>query len=230
MTAAATSGLAARLADVLAVDPSADAVEFQGRWRTWGDLTHTVERVAALVERPGTQVGILLRNRPACIGALLGVLRAGGCVVAINPGRGEERTRDDVAALDLALIVGEPDDLARFVPEDLPATRVAVADLGTSVDVERAAACAPPEAKEGGTAACAPPEARDRPGVAVRMLTSGTTGPPKRIDLSYPTLERVLVGAKHYESDQDGAVRLRRGVAVVNSPLVHLGGLFRVLQ
>jgi len=69
-----------------------------------------------------------------------------------------------------------------------------------------------------------------RPGVAVRMLTSGTTGPPKRIDLTYGTLERVLVGAKHYESNRDTALRLRSGVAVVNSPLVHLGGLFRVLQ
>ena len=29
------------------------------------------------------------------------------------------------------------------------------------------------------------------------MLTSGTTGPPNRVDLSYGTLERVLVGAKH---------------------------------
>ena len=69
------------------------------------------------------------------------------------------------------------------------------------------------------------------PGVAVEMLTSGTTGPPKRIDLTYETLERVLVGAKHYETQP----RRRRcgcasGVAIVNSPLVHLGGLFRVLQ
>jgi len=62
------------------------------------------------------------------------------------------------------------------------------------------------------------------------MLTSGTTGVPKRVDLTYRTLERVLIGAKHYESNPDATVRLRRGVAVVNSPLVHLGGLFRVLQ
>ncbi len=71
--------------------------------------------------------------------------------------------------------------------------------------------------------------AATRPGVAVRMLTSGTTGPPKRIDLTYQTLERVLVGAKHYGSTHETGARLRRGVAVVNSPLVHLGGLFRVL-
>jgi acyl-CoA synthetase (AMP-forming)/AMP-acid ligase II len=76
------------------------------------------------------------------------------------------------------------------------------------------------------------------------MLTSGTTGPAKRVDLSYDTLWRVLAGAKHYESNRDSEqvsrsepkasedqqIRLRTGVAVVNSPLVHLGGLFRVLQ
>jgi acyl-coenzyme A synthetase/AMP-(fatty) acid ligase len=62
------------------------------------------------------------------------------------------------------------------------------------------------------------------------MLTSGTTGPPKRIDLSYEMLERSLAGAKHYESNRDAAPRLRAGVAIINSPLVHVAGLFRVLQ
>ena len=70
---------------------------------------------------------------------------------------------------------------------------------------------------------------RDR-GVAVRMLTSGTTGPPKRIDLTYATLEQVLVGNQHYGSTHERSTQLRRGVAIVNSPLVHLGGLFRVLS
>jgi acyl-coenzyme A synthetase/AMP-(fatty) acid ligase len=69
-----------------------------------------------------------------------------------------------------------------------------------------------------------------RPGVAVEMLTSGTTGPPKRIPLTYRTFETVLAGAKHYESRRDLDLKLRSGVAVINAPLVHLGGLFRVLQ
>jgi acyl-coenzyme A synthetase/AMP-(fatty) acid ligase len=43
-------------------------------------------------------------------------------------------------------------------------------------------------------------------------------------------LTRGLVGAKHYESNQDDTPRLRSGVAIVNAPLVHMGGLFRILQ
>jgi acyl-CoA synthetase (AMP-forming)/AMP-acid ligase II len=62
------------------------------------------------------------------------------------------------------------------------------------------------------------------------MLTSGTTGPPKRVPLTYDTLLRVLAGAKYYERNPDEDLRLRSGVVIVNSPLVHLGGLFRVLQ
>ena len=37
------------------------------------------------------------------------------------------------------------------------------------------------------------------PGIAVQMLTSGTTGAPKRVDLSLRAIEHSLLGAKHYE-------------------------------
>ncbi len=216
MTALTTTGLPGRIGDVLAIDPTADVVESGGRWRTWGQLGDTVAAVAAVVE-PGTEVGILLRNTPASLGLVLGVLRAGGCVVTINPGRGRDRTRDDIAGLDLPVLAGDPADLADLVPAGSRATTIAVDDLGEPVTVTAASASV--EAGEGG-----------RPGVAVRMLTSGTTGPPKRIDLTYQTFERVLVGAKHYESNRDTSLVLRTGVAVVNAPLAHVGGLFRVLQ
>ena len=59
---------------------------------------------------------MLLRNRPAHVAALLGVLLGGGTVVVINPSRGDDRTSADIAALDLPVIIGEPDDLATLVP------------------------------------------------------------------------------------------------------------------
>jgi acyl-CoA synthetase (AMP-forming)/AMP-acid ligase II len=214
----AGTGLAQRIADVLGVDPDAPAIEFEGSWSTWGELADSAGQAAALVDRPGTEVGIILRNRPASIGFLLGVLSAGGCVVTINPGRGRDRTRDDIASLNVGILAGEADDLADLVPEGLWATTAAASALGQPLTVT-SAGVTPPHADNG-----------SRPETAVRMLTSGTTGPPKRVDLSYRMLERVLVGAKHYESNRDETIRLRRGVAIVNSPLVHLGGLFRVLQ
>jgi acyl-CoA synthetase (AMP-forming)/AMP-acid ligase II len=211
----ASTALGERIAAVVAIDPAAPAIEFAGRWRTWSELAATIDSVAAHVSQPGTRIGVLLRNRPAPVALLLGVLRAGGCVVAIDPQRGAERTRAEIASLELSCVAGEPEDLARLVAPDAAPAILCTSDVGATVEVRRGSAA---------------PARATRPGVAVQMLTSGTTGPPKRIDLSYDTLWRVLAGAKHYESNRDTALRLRAGVAVVNSPLVHLGGLFRVLQ
>ena len=79
------------------------------------------------------------------------------------------------------------DDLEALVDADARATTLAADDLGEPLDGARRTA------RRADSAA--------RPGVAVQMLTSGTTGPPKRVDLTYDTLERVLVGAKHYETE-----------------------------
>jgi len=205
--------LGERVAAVLALDLAAPALEFAGRWRSWGELAATVASVAGELTA-GTRVGVLLRNRPASVAFLLGAVRAGACVVALDPQRGSERVRRDVAALGLPVVVGEPEDLAS-VGDEVSASRLSACDVGLPVAVTKAAA---------------PPEPKPSPGVAVQMLTSGTTGPPKRIDLSYEMLARALAGAKHYESNRAAELRLRKGVAIINSPLVHVAGLFRVLQ
>jgi acyl-CoA synthetase (AMP-forming)/AMP-acid ligase II len=209
-----------RLRDVMQIDPSAAALEFEGQWHPWKALAAAADAVdVAMGARglgEGSPVGLMLRNRPAPLGALLGLLRAGACVVTVNPLLGAERLRADVPALDLPLLLGAPDDLG-LVPSDLlPATaRGALGSLGDAISVVA------PDAAPPGTAA---------PGVAVRMLTSGTTGPPKRVDLRYEMLDLVMRGAKHYETGTGTDVRLRTGVVIVNAPLVHVSGVFRVVQ
>ena len=133
-----THRLSTRIAEVLAIDPSAGALEFEGTWWTYGQLADTVEQTASLVPGPGAEVGILLRNRPVSIGFLLGVLQADGCIVTINPGRGRDRTREDIAELDLPVLCGQPDDLADLVPDELAAaTTVAGDELGEPLVVEK---------------------------------------------------------------------------------------------
>jgi acyl-CoA synthetase (AMP-forming)/AMP-acid ligase II len=209
-----------RLRAVLALDPSAPALEFDGTWSTWGELAAAADAVdVVLHERSlaeGSPVGVLLRNRPAALGTLLGLLRAGACVVTVNPLLGGERLRADVPGLGLPLVLGAPDDLALLPTDSLPTTaRGAIGRLGDPIEIA-------PDAP--------PPTVVDAPGVAVRMLTSGTTGPPKRIDLRYDMLDQVMRGAKHYETGTGSEVRLRSGVAIVNAPLVHVSGVFRVVQ
>jgi len=70
------------------------------------------------------------------------------------------------------------------------------------------------------------------PGIAIEMLTSGTTGPPKRVRLGYAALQRSLLGAAHYERAKHGREKatLRQGVVIISAPLVHVGGMWRAVQ
>lgn len=195
-----------RVIDVLDLQPAAHAIEFGGQWISWAQLRASAQRIADLTA--GAEVGMLLRNRPGHVAAFLGVLLGGGTVVVINPSRGDERTKGDIARLQLPVIVGERDDLAALVSAGTPT----VAIRGLDADASGQPGC----------------EAGPQTGVAVRMLTSGTTGPPKRIDLSYDVLARSVMGAEPEHAS--APTELRHGVAIVNSPLVHIGGVFRVLQ
>lgn len=214
------SPISERLHAVMAIDPSAPALEFEGSWATWGQLAAAADAVDAVLYEAGlgagSPVGVMLRNRPPSLGAFLGLLRAGACVVTVNPLLGAERLRTDVPTLGLPLLLGDGDDLALLAPEFVPTTaRGSLGPLGARVDL---------------TGAESAPSDDRAPGVAVRMLTSGTTGPPRRIDLRYEMLELVMRGAKHYETATGSDLRLRSGVVIVNAPLVHVSGVFRVLQ
>jgi acyl-CoA synthetase (AMP-forming)/AMP-acid ligase II len=200
--------LSRRIAHVIDLDPAATAIEFEGRWSTWrqvGELARAIEALG-VGER---QVGILLRNTPVHVAALLGVLLGGGTVVVINPSRGVDRTRADVAALELPVVIGASADLSSLVSAGPTQVSISRQDEPPRITIGKGGAVG-------------------RPGVAVRMLTSGTTGPPKRIDLTYDMLARSVIGP---EPDRSPApTELRRGVAIVNAPMVHIGGVFRVLQ
>lgn len=202
--------LSRRIDEVLDLDPAAPAIQYDGQWFTWGQVATLARRIGA--STAGTRVGILLRNQPAHVAALLGVLASGGTVVVINPSRGDERTRADIETLDLPVLVGLAEDIAALASPSPTTTTVTIRDLETEPEV----VTAPDLTHDAG-----------RPGVAVWMLTSGTTGPPKRVDLTYDMLARSVIGRDPENSP--APTELRRGVAIVNSPLVHVGGVFRVL-
>lgn len=202
--------LSRRIDEVLDLDPVAPALQYDGRWSTWGQVATLARRIGEL--SAGTRVGIMLRNQPAHVAALLGVLSAGGTVVVINPSRGDERTRADIEALALPVLIGLAEDVAALTTRSPATTTVTIRDLDTEPEVRPA---------EG------PSDDEGRPGVAVWMLTSGTTGPPKRVDLTYDMLARSVMGGD--PENAPAPTELRRGVAIVNSPLVHVGGVFRVL-
>lgn len=231
-----SSRLADRLRTILALDPRADAIEYDGAWWTWARVAEIARGVAAQVPEPGAPIGVLLRNTPQHVAALLGILLADGCIVTINPSLGVERVQADLASLELAALVGTEADLATYAVGTAPTVTLRESRVSTVLDRPEQGAQRPdgrdharPELVEQGAQR---PDSRDhaRPGVAVLMLTSGTTGTPKRIELTSEVLLRTMEGAKHYEGSDLAPPRLKTQAAIVNSPLVHLSGVFRTLQ
>ena len=107
--------LSQRIADVLDLQPDARAIEYDGQWISWNQIGDLARRIASLTGDRKSGIGILLRHRPGHGAAFLGVLLGGGTVVVINPARGDDRTKADIAALQLPLIIGERDDLTTLV-------------------------------------------------------------------------------------------------------------------
>jgi acyl-CoA synthetase (AMP-forming)/AMP-acid ligase II len=209
----------------MTLDPDAPAVEFEGSWHSWGTLARLGGSLAAQLDGAGlgkgAAVGLLLRNRPEMVAALGEVIASGRCVFTINPHQGQAALRRDLETLRVPVLVATSEDWAG---EALPALARHTGAVGVERAIGRAARATTPNRKPDGDHAAA------LPGVAIQMLTSGTTGTPKRIELTEQALAHALVGAKHYESSEDVTPRLRSGVAIISAPLVHVSGSWRALQ
>lgn len=158
--------LSRRIAHVLDLRPEADAVEYDGRWSSWAQLGDAARRVAELTTRYGgdtPQVGILLRNRPPQLAALLGVLLAGGTVVVINPSRGDDRTRADIADLALPVLIGDRDDLDALVTPAPTTTLLCLRTLAEDAVVDVAARGPCRNRGPASRCGCSPAAPPDRP-------------------------------------------------------------------
>lgn len=220
-----TERLGDRIRTILSLDPAAPAIEYHGKWVDWravADIATAVEnklRSTGLGE--GLPVGLVLRNDPAMVGAMLGVLLARGCVVTINASHGDAGLATEIEGLSLPVVIALPADWQRSTVVSAVTGSLALRVGVTPTAVEVVGGMERP-----GTGPFRP----NQVGVAVEMLTSGTTGPPKRIPLSYSAFEHTVAAAgAHYGSKREGGPRLRSGVAIVSSPLVHMSGLFRTL-
>src|SRR3546814_470009 len=66
------------------------------------------------------------------------------------------------------------------------------------------------------------------PGVAIEMLTSGTTGTPKRVPLSRESFDASFRGFTRYERGRsfDDPPTLSSGCTMIVNPLTHIGGIY----
>lgn len=207
------------IAQVLAIDPAADAIAFGEDWWSWGMLAARLEGLATLYDSlglgDGARIGVMLRNRPPQLAALLSCVAGERCLVTLNPLYPDATMVADLAALDLPVLVAGEDDLAR------PGIRAAALAAGTAVIALSAQGAALGD--PGDPSRWARPVSAD---TIIEMLTSGTTGKPKRVALGRVAFQHSFDAALAYEGGRDPTPRLRSGTQVLAAPLTHIGGVW----
>ncbi|CAM5398416.1 non-ribosomal peptide synthetase [Streptomyces californicus] len=172
-----------------AATPGATAVVHDDGLLTYAELdersTRLAHRLRALGVRAETPVGVMLERDPELVVALLGVLKAGGAFVPIDPAYPTARIRhmlDDSGARAVLL----RQDLRDRLPEDLRdgTGQVAVVPVGAESGA--------------GTSArrpVTPVEQEPRPErLAYIVYTSGSTGLPKGVMVEHRGIVSYLLG------------------------------------
>jgi long-chain acyl-CoA synthetase len=157
-------------------------IEFERKWYSGNDITRYINEMAAALSgigvRPDEPVGLVVRNRVPHAAAILGFIAARRPVVMIYSYQSAQSIARDIEQLRLPAVLVDRDDWTDPIA-------AAVANTGT------AGVMLSPRGVEVAATRAPRAEAGWDPGLAsagLHILTSGTTGPPKRV----PVKTRVL--------------------------------------
>ncbi|MET0711552.1 MAG: fatty acid--CoA ligase family protein [Jiangellaceae bacterium] len=198
-------------------------LQCNGRWDSWGRVRALTERIdEALTDAgcgPAGRVAVVLTNRTESVAALIAIFRGGRTLVSVSPLQPPERLSADLASTGVCFVLAPP---ALFDDESFRTTVTESGLTAWSLDADEVVL------RARGTAQVD----HGDPNVAIEMLTSGTTGPAKRIPLTRNQLEASLASALQHNDRAEARTKLPLSgtVGLVTLPIVHIGGLWSLLQ
>jgi long-chain acyl-CoA synthetase len=179
-------------------DPEREAIEFAGGWVHWGQIKQWVARIHSLMHDAGLPDGepvvFIANNRPSGVAALLALLAQGRSVQMVYGFQAPAAIARELESLEPALVVAAEDVLEGSLQAVLrvhAAAAIALTERDATLlpGLERCQRTAP-------RAAAAP--------ASLQLLTSGTTGRPKRIAMPHDVIARHFVnGNKNYKPSDD---------------------------
>jgi len=215
-----------RIRATLAIDPDAPAIEFRGEWLTWGDLRRSVEAVDATLDAVGLPAdgaaGIILRNTPQHAAAILSLFASDRCLVTLNAYYPDETLAADIRKLRPSVIIAASADWARSGLKEV-AAEIGAAGVELTGDP-----ALPARAIAGLERIVGADHFVPDPDVVVYMLTSGTTGPQKRVPLTRTRVLKSLEWGMRFERSRSlgDAPALRKTVQIHHAAFVHVSGLW----
>ena len=220
-----TRRLAQRIESVWTLDANAPAIEFKGRWLTWGELRAAALAIDGALTRAGigrgAAVGVLLRNRPGLIAALLALLISDRCIISLSPFQPAEGLLRDLRELKVPAVIANAQDWATDgiigVVQQLGSLGLSLSDAELT-RVEEVSAYSSEYAHH-----------EPLSGIALEILTSGTTGTPKRIRISFRTMEDSVIDGAASSPGELTPTALKTMPTVLAAPLMHVSGMFGAL-
>ncbi|HEY6235346.1 MAG TPA: amino acid adenylation domain-containing protein, partial [Candidatus Elarobacter sp.] len=168
-------------------EPESPALEFDGERLSYGELNARANRLARHLQTLGvqaqTRVGVLMERSPEFVVGVLGVLKAGGVYVPLDPAYPSERLAFMLADAAPPVVLTH-ERVAEDRAELLRQSPVRVVDVVADADVWSA------EAASDLQVAAAPSD------LAYVIYTSGSTGAPKGVMVSHEQLCSRLLGAQ----------------------------------
>ena len=170
-------------AEQAAARPAAIAVAWEGGEMTYRDLDRRSNEIARHLRRLGVvtdaRVALVAERSPEMVAALLGILKAGGGYLPLDPSYPRERLALLLADAAPAAVVGPrhllaalpeiPNGAPRLAFEDVVLVEASEADTGADVGVDVPAAS-----------------------LAYVLYTSGSTGTPKGVEVSHRAVVRLV--------------------------------------
>ncbi len=223
------STLSEQIHAVLTLDPAAPAIEFEKQWTSWGELAAIMAEIGTLLDAAGlpagSRVGVMMRNHVLAAATLLEIVASDRCIMTLNAQLPDERLAGDIAEQKVAVVIGLARDWAREPVRAAVAASGAVGIVLGGESGKKAALVEGLEKVTGSDLNCS------APGIAIEMLSSGTTGTPKRVPLKLTSFAQGIEEAGVFEGRGPGEPpRLRRGVLLVCGPFTHLSGVFNVVN
>nr|WP_047166032.1 fatty acid--CoA ligase family protein [Sphingomonas sp. Y57] len=167
------------------------AIEFRGHWVSWAEVGRFAEQLETLLATagiaPDARIGLVARNRASHAAAMLALLAARRSVSLIHPFLPAAALAAEVERLAAAALIADAED---WPPIAASCARIGSAGIALA---EQPFLPAPVDGLERATIA---PASHD--GV-IEILSSGTTGPPKRLPLPLHVLQRAVDSAPEGE-------------------------------
>lgn len=207
--------LAQHCLKVLALDPGGEAVEFNDRWYTWGEMRQQAEALWRAIDAAGIPkdepITFVPRNRPSALSSLIGLLAQDRTIRMIYAFQSPAAVAKSVEKLDAAAIIMYEQDFSPEVREVMAAKGMAgivIEDMGARL-------------LEGFGKGTPRPKNDAAPEPSVEILTSGTTGPPKQFPLPHSVISKFLSGSGMTRKDDPNEAPMLYSFPVGNISGIH---------